>query len=252
MEKRVHCCSNNHRMKKFVFGALVIAAGGLLLAFNMGYLPIMYKPIVFSWQSLLIALGITNLFNREGRVFGLILMGVGTFFMIPLIHGFSFSFVSVFWPVLLIFLGLLIIIKRSTAHRFHHRMHGKIHGKDCRRQAFKLEDGFIEESNIFSGTKRIIDPVEFKGGRISNIFGGTELDLTHVTLAEGRNVLEIECVFGGISLIVPADWNVQIAIESVLGGFTDKRRSINPTPDQNRVLVIKGSAIFGGGDIKNY
>ena len=252
MEKRVQCCSNNRRMKKFVFGALVIAAGGLLLAFNMGYLPMMYKPVVFSWQSLLIALGLINVFNREGRVFGLILMAVGTFFMIPLIHGFSFSFVSVFWPVLLIFMGFVIIIKRGVSHRCHDKIHERVHMHHGNAHGFSLENGFIEESNIFSGNKRIIDPVEFKGGKISNIFGGTELDLTRTSLAEGRNVLEISCIFGGVSLIIPADWNVQISVETILGGFADKRRAVNPAPDPNRVLVIKGSAIFGGGDIKSY
>lgn len=251
METQTRFYSKHHRMKKFVFGALVIIAGGLLLAFNMNLLPESYRPIVFSWQSLLIALGIINVSNREGRVFGLILMAVGIFFMIPLIHGFPFNFAAAFWPVLLIFAGMLIIFKRSVTGRCREKIHEKIHKHGGPAGGFKLEDGFIEESNILSGNKRIIDPVEFKGGKISNIFGGTEIDLTRTTLAPGKNVLEISCIFGGVVLIIPADWNIQISIDTIAGGFADKRRYVNPAPDPDRVLVIKGSAVFGGGEIKS-
>jgi predicted membrane protein len=65
-------------------------------------------------------------------------------------------------------------------------------------------------------------------------------------------VLEIDCVFGGVNLIVPADWVVHVQIDSVMGGFADKRRSNDAVRDHSRELLIKGSTVFGGGEIRSY
>ena len=91
----------------------------------------------------------------------------------------------------------------------------------------------------------------FKGGKVSNIFGGTEIDLTQATLAEGRNELIIECIFGGVTLIVPSDWKVVLNMSSIMGGFSDKRMYIKESSD-SRILIVKGTAIFGGGEVKSY
>ena len=149
-----------------------------------------------------------------------------------------------FWPVLLILVGILVIAKRTT---FHNHFHNQ------QKSELKNEAGFIDIKNIFSGGKQKVPPTEFKGGKISNIFGGTELDLTQATLAPGTNVLEIECIFGGVSLIVPTDWVITIQVNAVMGGFADKRTIIKNTNEtSNSELIIKGSAIFGGGDVKSY
>ncbi|HPF00376.1 MAG TPA: hypothetical protein PKY63_06895, partial [Bacteroidales bacterium] len=67
-------------------------------------------------------------------------------------------------------------------------------------------------------------------------------------LAEGDNILEISAVFGGFKLIVPAHWNVKIETSNVFGGVVDKR-IVTGTVDMTRTLVVRGSAVFGGGEI---
>ena len=37
-----------------------------------------------------------------------------------------------------------------------------------------------------------------------------------------------------------------------MGGFSDKRLVIKEAADPNKVLIVRGSAIFGGGEIKSY
>jgi predicted membrane protein len=242
-EKKVQ----NNPMKKFAFGFVVVLAGALLLAFNFDILPMDWKHIIFSWQMLLIVLGVVSLIGREGRGPGLILVLIGGFFIMPEIFDFHISFVRVFWPVLLIVIGVMILFGHGRHHnRRWHRHMGYNQGEA------NLDDGYIRQDNIFSGSKHRIVHSEFKGGRISNIFGGTELDLTQATLAEGRNELFIECIFGGVTLIVPSDWKVKVEISAILGGFQDKRSVIKDQPDSTRILVIKGSAVFGGGEIKSY
>ena len=247
METLVEKPANYHRMKKFAFGFVVILAGALLLAFNFEILPMAWKHIIFSWQMLLIALGVISLIGREGRGPGIILVLIGAFFLTPELFDFHISFIKVFWPVLLIIIGVSILLGRGN------RQHGRWHRHmDFQQDDSNLDDGYLRQENIFSGTKHKIIHTEFKGGRISNIFGGAEIDLTQATLAEGRNVLIIECIFGGVTLIVPSDWKVKVEMSSILGGFQDKRSVIKEQPDSTRVLVIKGSAIFGGGEIKSY
>jgi predicted membrane protein len=235
-------------MKKFIFGLLVIAAGALLIAFNQGYISDEYRHIIFSWQMMLIAIGIINLGSRDSWIPGLILIGVGGFFILPELSEEYHNIALTFWPVLLIVLGLMIIFKKRR-FRDHGRWHRRWQHFD-KSAEIKFENGFIEESNVFSGSKKILSPGEFKGGRISNVFGGSEIDLSQTTLPVGETYLDIENVFGGMSLIVPGDWEVHIRVNPVMGGFVDKRRNVHST-DPSRKLIIRGKAIFGGGEIKN-
>jgi predicted membrane protein len=234
-----HC--KNTSMRKFAFGIIIMAAGALLLLHNLDILPNSVKDIVFSWQMLLIAIGFVNIFSWKDRFVGVILIAVGTFFLLPDLVYFNFNFVKLFWPVLLITVGFLVIAKG-----FGH--------KDWRNQLSKtkLHDDFIDETNIFGGSKTILDKQKFKGGKITNIFGGSEINLTQVELEEGNNELEVTCIFGGVVLIVPSDWKIKNRVSNILGGFGDKRQILSPGTDSNKTLTITGVTIFGGGEIKSY
>ena len=234
-------------MKKGAVGAIVILAGLLLLAFNFDILSGDLRHVIFSWQMLLIAIGVVSLFTSESRTPGLILVFIGVFFIIPEIFDFHISFVKLFWPLLLIGFGVLILFRKGFIQdKWRHRKIISETGNTI------IDEGYINESHIFSGSKHKVVHQVFKGGKISNIFGGTEIDLTQATLGEGRNELIVECVFGGVTIIVPSDWKVVLNISSIMGGFSDKRSYIRENPDTSRILVIRGSAIFGGGEIKSY
>ena len=233
------------RMKKGAFGAIVIIAGLLLLAFNFNILSGDLHHIIFSWQMLLIAIGVVSLFTSESRTPGLILVFIGGFFIIPEIFDFHISFIKLFWPLLLIGIGILILVRKGF-------IPDRWHSPRVMSNTNYIDEGYINETNIFSGSKHKVVHQVFKGGRISNIFGGTEIDLTQATLGEGRNELVIDCIFGGVTVIVPSDWKVLLNMSSIMGGFSDKRTYIKENSDTTKMLVIRGSAIFGGGEIKSY
>jgi len=231
-------------MKKYAFGFVVIMAGLLLLAFNFDILPYGLKHVLFSWQMLLIAIGLISIFGNDSRMPGMILLFIGGFFLIPEIFVMHISFFRLFWPCILIGIGLLILSNRSVHGKWRHRFEG--------RTSTLPEEGFINESNIFSGSKHRVTNQVFRGGKITNIFGGTEIDLTQATLPDGQTILTVDCIFGGVNLVVPADWKVIININAIMGGFSDKRIVIKEVSEPNKVLIIRGSAIFGGGEIKSY
>lgn len=236
----IHHCRKNKRMKKIIFGILLLLAGSLLLAFNLGALPIEYKRVVFSWPMLLIAIGLINLFSKESYFSGAILLLIGTYFIIPRAFPENADVIALYWPVLLIIIGIVIILKKSLFN-----FKPKIKNTNT-------DSSFIEEVNIFGGNKHKVNAQVFKGGKLVNVFGGSHIDLTQTKLDEGKNTLEMVCVFGGVELIVPSDWVIHIEVASVLGGFADKRVINSTVAEPGKELYIKGVVVFGGGEIKNH
>jgi hypothetical protein len=107
--------------------------------------------------------------------------------------------------------------------------------------------------SIFGGGDRIISSQNFKGGRVTAIFGGSKYNMINARLAKGRNIIDIFTVFGGCKFIIPEDWDIKIDVSSVFGGFSDKRSVRRDVPrDPSKELIIKGVAIFGGGDVVSY
>ncbi len=247
MENSVDQPTKQKDLKKFSFGFLVILAGLALLAINFDILPYYFRHVIFSWQMLLIAIGVISLSSSEKSTPGIILIMIGGFFLIPEIFDLHISFSRIFWPVLLIAIGIFILVKRGNIHndRWHRRHTG------FRESTSSLDEGFINETIIFSGSKHRIVQQVFRGGKISTLFGGSEIDLTQARLGEGRNELVVECMFGGVTLIVPSEWRVVLNVSSIMGGFSDKRMIFRQNPDSPDYLVVKGTAIFGGGEIKS-
>ncbi len=120
METSVEQISRRQKMKKYAFGALVVLAGALLLAFNFDLLPHEWKHMIFSWEMLLVAIGLISLFGNENRLPGLILIAIGGFFLIPEIFIMHISFYRLFWPLILIIIGIIILSKRGMHGRWRH------------------------------------------------------------------------------------------------------------------------------------
>ena len=113
------------------------------------------------------------------------------------------------------------------------------------------QDDYIDTTSIFGGTKKNILTKDFKGGDVVNVFGGTELNLTQADI-NGTAILELTTIFGGTKLIVPSNWSVKSEAVTIFGGIEDKRQ-LPPSLDQpEKILLLKGTVIFGGIDIKSF
>jgi len=223
-----------------IIGVILVLVGLFLVLRNTGIFPEFIDHVVFSWPMLLVAIGLVMTLGATEKTSGVIVMAVGGFFLIPMIFRETFHAYNLFWPSIFIIIGVLFI---ATKRR----------GWNAAPTSGVNSDDFVDIVNVFSGGERQLVSENFRGGRISAVFGGTELDLTKAKLAPGRNDLEIACVFGGATLIVPDEWNISIEVTPVLGGFSDSRKLIpGRTVDTTRQLVIKGAVVFGGGEIKSY
>ena len=244
---------NGFKVPTIVTGLLVITAGVLWILFNANILDPAYKPIVFSWQMLLVALGFNGLFSRHGWGFSAVLMAVGGFFLVKKLDIPSLEVVTQnFWAIALVFVGLIILI-RSIFGRRRCSWCSNIdedNWKNFNKNKHKGEAGYIELNNVFSGTEKKLYIENFKGGEINCIFGGIELDLSDCRLAEGTCTLEVNSVFGGSVIYVPTDWNIEVRQDQVFGNFEDRRSKNNLDVDKSKTLIIKASSVFGGGELK--
>jgi predicted membrane protein len=189
---------------------------------------------------LLIVVGLVMVLGATEKTAGIIVMAVGGFFMIPMLFRETFHVYNMFWPAIFIIIGIVFIASRRK-------------GWNIATSKGILGDDYIDYVNVFSGGERQIVSQNFKGGKISAVFGGIDLDLTKSKLAPGRNELEIACVFGGATIIVPDNWYITIEVTPILGGFSDTRKlSPGRTVDPASQLVIKGAVVFGGGEVKSY
>lgn len=223
----------NPGRKSLVFGLLVIGLGIVWLMRNFGWIGESIWDVIWSWQMLLIAIGLVTISNGSDRSFGWILITVGGFFMLTKYFDVSVSL----WPVILIIIGLVILFG-TKKFSFRHKGIHVAEGED-----------FIEEVAIFGGNEKSVHSNAFRGGKVVSIFGGSTLDLTKVNLVPGSEI-EVVTIFGGSKLLVPTDWNVKIEVFSIFGGYSDKR--INTQVDLNKSLTLRGIAIFGGGELKTY
>lgn len=241
MEEDITMEKRNYDQRLWL-GVGAIILGLLFLASNFHILDYSIRRYIFRWEVLLMFLGVVFFFGRRKRSTGIILFAVGAVFYLRDYFMFDFSFWQIFWPGVLIFAGLMIIFRhRLDRHDWVHR--GVI-----------TDDSLIDEVAVFGGGDRVVTSQAFKGGRVTTIFGGLNFDMLKAKMAQGDNHIDVFCLFGGMKLIVPEGWNVKIQVMSMFGGFTDKHRykssALNPEGESR--LVITGTVIFGGGEIKSY
>jgi predicted membrane protein len=105
-------------------------------------------------------------------------------------------------------------------------------------------DDYINTTAVFGGIKKSIISKDFRGGKINNIFGATELDFTHADLA-GVAILDISQGFGEVKIKVPQDWWVEADTTQIFATVEDNRANAMKACNSNKILVLRGISFFG-------
>src|SRR6266496_1478273 len=234
----------------------------LLIIGGVALLKAMLFPLpawVFTWQMLLIALGFFLGIRHGFRgAAWFILMVIGGVFLVNEFFP-DLMLRQYLWPAALIILGLFFIV-RPRRHRFWKEYAGD-RADDKIESAMNSEnkgpggptsgEDYIDTTSIFGGVKKNIISKNFKGGDITNIMGGSEIDLTQADI-NGTVTIDLTQIFGGTKLIVPSNWQVKAQMAAIFGGVEDKRSVQNSALDPNKLLILDGTSIFGGIEIRSY
>ena len=222
-----------------ILGLILIAVGAILITVNLGWIPHAISDWIVSWQMLLIVIGLVLMATKTNKGPGIILILIGGFFIAIDYFDNIYYMHKLFWPSLIIFVGIMFLFRGKKGHVVGH-------------SDVITDNDFIDDISIFGGGNKIITAKNFKGGKITSVFGGSTIDFSQANLANGVSEIDVVSLFGGSKLIVPRDWDIHLEVTAIFGGFADKR-IVDPHIIHNpsKKLIIKGVAIFGGGEL-NY
>ena len=266
------------------FGVIILGIGLVLLFRKFGlYIP----DWVLTWPMILIAVGTYTLISQQFKsFFGSVVLFIGVYFLLKREFDLDLGLDQFIWPVGLIALGIYLILHKKQENKALEEVRKnwessrkkkteassseKIESAEVvddaaasQEEPAKAPDsGFvratgtafmdrINESVIFSGVNRKLMTKDFQGGKATVIFGGLDLDLTQVDFT-GVVTLDLEVGFGGVKLLVPPHWDVRTEVSNIAAGLEDKRMFREGGVDTNKVLILKGTLLFSGLEIKSF
>ena len=216
-----------------------ILTGVLVLALGVGFLLNALNVVDFNvsfrtwWPAIIIAVSLIALVsNPRMWVWPTATAGFGVLLLLRNLDVVQFNVWSLIWPSIIILVGLSILFKREGWDR----------PKDDSEDA-------VNATALFSGQNIRSVSHKFKGGDITAVFGGIELDLRDAKI-EGTATMNIFAAFGGVEIKVPEGWVIKVSGMPIFGGWEDKTKK--PADVKNApVLRINGTCMFGGLSVTN-
>ncbi len=226
---------NRHNTGRVIGGIVLLMVG---MAIMLRQLDVDMPYWLFSWPMILVVIGLyiggRDAFKPGGWM---VVALVGVVFLVEdVLDDYDMDFARYFWPLIIISIGLYMIFKPRQRKSYDNTI---------------ASDDYFNSTAIFGGTKNNVISKNFKGGEISTFFGGTDLNLSQADF-QGSVVIHSTTAFGGVNIIAPANWNIKSEVVFIFGGMEDKRPQPNGGTDLNKTLVLKGTCIFGGVDVKSF
>ena len=223
---------------KIVLGLALIAAGVLWILSVLGVLSFEFSTKGW-WALFVIVPCLFGLINDKDKVGPCIGIGVGVLLFLAARDVISWNMMwQIAVALLIIGFGIQMLLFRSChpqgACEFNSVSRD---GKTIRR----IETSFGKQEISFKGEK-------FEGAEVQTSFGALILDFHGAEMAEDA-FLDLNVGFAGMTIIVPENLAVQIAVSSGFGGVNDNRRTkVNAG---SPLLTISGKVGFGGVEIRN-
>lgn len=221
---------------RVIIGGLLIFFGVIFMLDNMGVLD---AGDVFDWwPMILVVAGLVKVLQprEEGqRPFGIALLVIGGFLQLQMLVFTPWRLYL--WPTLLVLAGGFLVWRAL--------------GKKTDGAAPARVDGSSDFA-MMGGVNRIVESKDYRGGEATAVMGAVELDFRGSTILTSPAILDVFALWGGIEITVPPEWKVDVRGIPILGGFENKARtSVHDAGAPEQVLVIRGTALMGGVEIKN-
>ncbi len=239
-------------------GLLIIIIGFAFLLDNMG---LGIPNWLFSFWTFLITLGLFIGFRRNFKGVGwLILILIGVYNTIDQM-GFDLNISKYALGLGLVIIGGFLIMKPKrpmlSRKRYQDNFKNEFDPSSPLDETFSATDqntnsnDLIHVAAIFSGSNQTVYSKNFKGGDIMAVFGGADIVMIQADFTESVS-LDVTAIFGGIKLIVPPNWAIKSNITAIFGSVEDKRGHMLPVDQMQKTLVLDGTVLFGGVEIKSF
>lgn len=217
-------------------GLMVTAVGVLFMLDNLG-IARWDSYVLRYWPAALIAIGLIKLWQSRdgmgGSFGGLVFTFAGTWLLLEHTALVRISFLDL-WPLLLVFFGVYLVWQGVSGAP--------------RRTGAADSNATVTATAILGGVNRGNNSPAFKGGDLTAMMGGCEIDLRQASI-DGEAVIDVFALWGGIEIRVPEDWTVVSRVVPILAGFDDKTRP--PQTAAGKRLVIRGFVMMAGVEVKN-
>lgn len=250
---------NNHiKNSGRVWSGLIILIIGV--AFLLDNLGLDIPDWIISWSNFLIVLGLFIGVRRNFKGVGwLILVLFGAYNTIDNM-GFDLDLSKYALGLGLVIVGAFLIFRPKDNFRkpkFKDSFSSNPEKIATGDETFKAADqkanknDILDVTAVFGGNNQIVYSKNFKGGDITAVFGGADIIMTQADFAETAS-LNVTAVFGGIKLIVPQNWAIKSNVTALFGSVEDKRTHVTPISEIQKTLILDGTAMFGGIEIKSF
>ena len=219
---------------KTLIGLLIIIFAVVILLRNMEIIP--YINTWAFWPVFLIVIGLSQVLSpNESRqtLSGSVFIIVGVLFMLNNMDIIYFRFRDL-WPFILLLIGFGILRQSMLGSKLN-----------------DSDNDFLNLTFILGGGDHKFNSKSLQGGKVTAIMGGGKIDLTDADMVDDEIFFDIFAFWGGVELILPRHWQVNMKALPILGGAENKT-----SPDPNgtspvKRLTIRGTAIMGGMGGKN-
>ncbi|MGE5124702.1 MAG: LiaF transmembrane domain-containing protein [Betaproteobacteria bacterium] len=226
---------------RLVIGLSIMAAGLALALDSLGVLDA--GVVLRYWPLIIVAVGVAKLTSATNdRQRGLVWIAAGGGFLLVTLGRMSFGGV---WAMLLLFVGANVVWRALRPPL------PRAGGPGDASESFDMVAvlGGAKTGATSTDLRGGAGSRNFKGGRAMAVMGGCEIDLRRAAIADGSEaVVDVFVMWGGIEIKVPEDWDVVNHGSAFLGAFENKTR---PLPGASRRLIVTGTAIMGGVEVKN-
>ncbi len=214
---------------RLILGVSIMIAGLVLALDSLGLVD--GSAVLRFWPLALVAIGVVKCSSRYQCAGGVVWVAAGLALLLVTLGQMP---ASRLWAVMLFFLGANIAWRAL-------RPQARLAGAD--------PTAHVDMMALLGGAKTVSYAADFRGGQAVATLGGCELDLRHASIPEGGEaVIDAFALWGGVEIKVPEEWEVVNRGSAFLGGFENKTR---PLPGSRRRLVVTGTAIMGGVEVKN-
>ncbi len=222
---------------RILWGVVLVAVGVL---FGLRAMNIIEFDIFFDgwWTLIIIIPSLISLITEKDKTGSLIGLIVGVVLFLASRDIITFATLwKLLIPVIIVIIGLGLIFKDVFNKR----------AREAVRQLNSMNRPVKQCAATFSGQKCAFSGEDFLGAELTAVFGSVECDLRGALIA-ADTVVNVSCIFGGITVLVPENVNIEICTTPIFGGVSDKAR--HPAVQGRPTLFINGSCIFGGVDIR--